>query len=358
MNRTTDLRRPDHFCIPSIEMRTSLKQKIRFFVTFQLVSGLIGSLVGVPKYYGTIDNMWPVLAKGFLLGFIGSGILIWLDQVYFESKLKRLSLMKSVLIKSLTYLLAIVALFLTISLLFRPLLPEQTQLSMIGPTVLVTFAFIFFGTSVMGINRLLGGSVLLNLLSGKYHKPMEEERIFMFMDIVSSTSIAEKLGNFRFYEFLNDFFCDISEEIIERKGDIYKYVGDEAIIVWKMQPGGGNQECLQCYYSIADRIQSKEREYLDKYGFAPSFRVGMHCGHVVVGEMGAHRREIVFLGDVVNTAARIQGECKQVGKNILISKALLQKISLPEGVYSELIGKVSLKGKEEMMELFEIKRRP
>ena len=337
-------------------MRTSLKKKLSFFIAVQLVSGLIGSLVGMPKYYGVVDNIWPVLSKGFLLGFIVSGILVLLDQIYFEAKLKNLSLMMSVLIKSTAYLVVIICVFLFTTYLFRHLLPVQLQLSMVAPVVLVTYVFIFVGTFLLGIAQLLGSNVLINFVTGRYHRPSEEERIFMFMDLVASTSIAEKLGNFQFHEFLNDFFCDLSEEIIEHKGEIYKYIGDEAIIVWKMHPGGSNQNCLDCYYDIVDKMQKKKPYYLNKYGFAPGLRVGMHCGTVVVGEMGAHRREIVFLGDVVNTAARIQGQCKQTGKEILISKELAQRIELPANMRLEPIGKVSLKGKEERMELFEIQR--
>ena len=59
----------------------------------------------------------------------------------------------------------------------------------------------------------------------------------MFLDLKSSTTIAEKIGHINFHKFINDFLFTISEAIISSKGEIYKYVGDEVIITWKMKEG-------------------------------------------------------------------------------------------------------------------------
>jgi len=82
----------------------------------------------------------------------------------------------------------------------------------------------------MQINRLIGGRIFLSFFTGRYHKPIEEDRIFMFLDLKSSTAIAEKIGHINFHKFINDFLFTISEAIISNRGEIYKYVGDEIII--------------------------------------------------------------------------------------------------------------------------------
>jgi len=57
----------------------------------------------------------------------------------------------------------------------------------------------------------------------------------MFLDIESSTQIAERLGDNRFYALLNQFFYDLTDAVIQTDGEIYEYVGDEVTIPWKKQ---------------------------------------------------------------------------------------------------------------------------
>jgi len=70
---------------------------------------------------------------------------------------------------------------------------------------LLTLALSFTGAFVLMLRRMLGPNVLLNFFTGRYHTPVEEERIFLFVDIVSSTTIAEKIGDLNFHVFLNDY---------------------------------------------------------------------------------------------------------------------------------------------------------
>jgi len=70
----------------------------------------------------------------------------------------------------------------------------------------------------MQMKKKMGKGVLLNLFLGKYHEPRKEERIVMFLDLTSSTAIAEKLDLYEYSSFLKDFFYDIDEAINETKG--------------------------------------------------------------------------------------------------------------------------------------------
>ena len=64
------------------------------------------------------------------------------------------------------------------------------------------------------VTKMLGPGVLYKLLSGSYHSPKEDERIFMFLDLNNSTSIAEKLGPAKFTDFKNDFFSSMTIPIL------------------------------------------------------------------------------------------------------------------------------------------------
>ena len=66
----------------------------------------------------------------------------------------------------------------------------------------------------------------------------------MFLDLKSFMTIAERIGHIQFHRFINEFLFTISEAIIGNKGEIYKYVGDEVTITWKMKEG--LKTCAAC----------------------------------------------------------------------------------------------------------------
>src|SRR5437773_12377257 len=105
--------------------------------------------------------------------------------------------------------------------------------------VLVVYTLVIYGLLVffLQINHLLGQGILWQFIRGKYHKPREEERIFMFLDMKSSITISERLGHVRFYRWLNALFQEISRPVLQTKAEIYQYVGDEIVLTWEMEHG-------------------------------------------------------------------------------------------------------------------------
>jgi len=224
------------------------------------------------------------------------------------------------------------------------------------PAISLTLGISFATAFVLMLRRMLGPNVMLNFFTGRYHAPVEEERIFMFVDIVSSTTIAEKIGHLKFHVFLNDYFYDITDAILAAGGEIYKYVGDEIIVSWRISDPARNLRCIQSFFEIMENLEKKKQAYLDKFGFFPYCRAGLHCGPVIVGEMGDFKQEIAFLGDTVNTTARIQEACKQYEADLLLSSELLNRIELSNEYIVKSLGEIRLKGKDKPMELFGIKK--
>jgi adenylate cyclase len=68
--------------------------------------------------------------------------------------------------------------------------------------------------------------------------------------------------------------------------------------------------------------------------------------------MGSVKREIVFLGDTVNTAARIQELCRQTGDRVLASADLIDRLELPRGIAKSSLGDLRLRGKEADLALY------
>ena len=100
-------------------------------------------------------------------------------------------------------------------------------------------------------------------------------------------------------------------------------------------------------------LLKEKSDYFDKtYGVQPKFKAGLHFGNVITGEMGIVKREIVYSGDVLNTASRIQSLCNEMNTEILLSNALQERIDLSFlNKEVNFIGKVNLRGKQEEIEL-------
>lgn len=205
---------------------------------------------------------------------------------------------------------------------------------------------------ILMINDKFGPGVFPDYLRGRYFLPKRERRIFMFADIKNATGIAEALGEAKYFNFLKDFFKDIGPAVVASRGEIYQYVGDEVVITWKTSTGIKNGNALGCYFHMKELIARKTERYQQRYGQIPEFKVGFHCGAVMVGELGQIKRDIAFSGDVLNTAARIQAKCNELDVAILSSAHFAEvAYQLPEGIRSKPLGMHPLKGKAEAVAL-------
>jgi adenylate cyclase len=208
---------------------------------------------------------------------------------------------------------------------------------------------------LLQISSKFGYGALGGILCGKYNTPKEEKRIFMFLDLNSSTSIAEQLGDEKYHELLKDFFADITHPILNNKGEIYQYVGDEVVIAWKQEEGAENSQCIRCFYDIKHHIESNQAKYLRQYGLIPTFKAGIHCGKVVAGEVGILKRDITYSGNVLNTTSRILGMCHTFNTDLIASPDLVAELGLSKHFAAHPLGAVKLKGKEKELVLSTLK---
>ena len=175
--------------------------------------------------------------------------------------------------------------------------------------VVFCLAASFVFNFLIEVNRMLGRNVLLNFITGRYHQPRLEERVFLFIDMVGSTGIAERIGERAFLRPLNRFVGDLTTPIVAECGEIHRYVGDELIATWKL----ADARCVRGCFAALARLEREAPAYQREIGAVVTFRAGLHCGPVVTGEMGTVKKEIVFLGDTVNTTARIQNDVSATG---------------------------------------------
>lgn len=328
-----------------------------------IISGvwmLVGVLDGLNIQAVFMSEMGPgyfpfevkrlLLVKGFAglaAGMLSGSLLIF----FLRERVRHKSFGFAILVNSL--IISLVN-FGIIVLIYRYLLPLNTSnLYFFLKTLTLWFLVVFITIVALHVNEKYGPGVLLKLLLGRYHKPREEERIFMFVDIKSSSMIAERLGHIRFFNLLNDFFRDVTAPVVYSHGEVYQYVGDEIVVSWTLENGLRDFNCLKCFYGMQEAIQKVRDRYQHKYGLVPEFKAGLHGGCVTTGEIGVIKKDIVFSGDVLNTTARIQNKCNQFGVNILLSRYLLNKLQLPPSDFSvSRVGVIELKGKKQKLELF------
>ncbi len=214
------------------------------------------------------------------------------------------------------------------------------------PAYAIALFLMIFMTGLGQINAKLGPGVLWGWMAGRYHRPREEERIFMFLDVRDSTPLAEQLGNLKFSALIQMFFRDLGDCLSERKGAVSHFIGDEAVIFWKPSDAAN---CVRFFFDLQEQIEERALEYERRFGVVPSFKAGAHVGPVVAVEVSAGKSEIVLHGDAVNTTARIAGMCAELGRDFLISGELARR--LPSCDLASL-GEFVLKGKAEKVELF------
>ncbi|GGI69487.1 adenylate cyclase [Shewanella gelidii] len=202
---------------------------------------------------------------------------------------------------------------------------------------------------------LVGPRVLLNIGLGKYHKPRYEQSLFLYIDMVASTTHAESLGDYRFSRLIQDSFSLLSDTVANNEAEIYRYMGDAVLIHWPLNKGVVNDRCMNIYFDFSQQLNWQRKYFEEHYGFVPKFKAAAHCGQVVAAVVGVQKQEISYFSDVINTLARLQDQCNPLGQRMLISGELESQLETRETQYKITnLGPVKLKGKQQTTDVFGI----
>ena len=223
-------------------------------------------------------------------------------------------------------------------------------------SVAASFVAALLFNFVAQVNGLLGRGVLVGVILGRYHRPREEVRAFLLIDLRGSTQIATRLGNLRYHAFLSRFIGDVSASVVRYRGEVHRYVGDEVILTWTAEEGLRSAGCVRAVFEISDTLKAAGPAYEADFGVVPSFWAGLHLGPVVTGEIGTIKHEIAYLGDTLNAASRIQQAGKKLQRQFLASAAVISALDLPNDIASESLGRIELRGVEDSVELFAMTR--
>ncbi|HKY94933.1 MAG TPA: adenylate/guanylate cyclase domain-containing protein [Kiloniellales bacterium] len=180
----------------------------------------------------------------------------------------------------------------------------------------------------------------------------------MFTDIRSFSKHSEELSPAELTSRLNRFFTPMTDQIQSHRGTIDKYIGDCIMAFWNAPLTDAEHGRHACQAALAMRkavVAFNEELEAETKAAGTHFRefkigIGLSCGECLVGNMGSNRRfSYSALGEAVNQASRIEGQCKPYGVDIIVSGPL--RARAPDLAYV-FLDRVRLVGASEATELY------
>lgn len=339
--------------------------KLSFYKKYNLIfkaiiaGGILGLLYTAITDSGS-ENIGLKLVLGLIIG-ISFGLVVVTFEKYFIY-LNQYSFVKAMLLKAVIYSISILIFLLFFVVLFTSILEHIALQEAFNQYIYKRLSgdFIFsLGASVflilfLEISSLLSTGFFFNYFTGKYHRPIQEERIFMFVDVKSSTTLAEELGDILYSGLLQDLFNDFTDAILASRAEVYQYAGDEIILTWKSAAGIKENRCLYCFYLLKESIQKRQDYYLKTYNIFPKFKAGMHIGTAVTTWVGKVKKEIVYHGDLLNTTSRIQCKCNELNHDFVISESMRNAVLVDQSILYIQQGEIELRGKAKPLQLFTV----
>ena len=338
--------------------------KLHNVLIYTVIGTTAGAIIGFLLHYIDKIDIWGPTLRGLFIGFLVGTSIGLCEEFLFLEKFRKKSYLFLLIFRTVVYSIVIAfhellinssSNFFTQNLTFGQSVHSAIFREKFPRDLSIIFLISVISIALLQIRRLHRPGDLIRYVTGRYHLPEEVNKIFLFIDLKSSTAIAEKIGNTKYSSFLIDYFHDMTGAILMSKAEIYQYIGDEIILTWSFNQGLKHARCINCFFDILTAIEWNKEQYLKKYGVHPEFKAALHAGNVSVTWIGTIKKEIVYHGDVINTTARIQEECNKYSQKFLISEYMLQNIELPEYLRSEFVGEIQLKGKEKKVKIFGLK---
>jgi adenylate cyclase len=330
-----------------------------------VISGLVG--IGFSWLLSELlpfRYTWREVENGARNGMLVGGTLIAFQLFYAQTErgvwLRRRRFAHSLLLRAVIYTAIIAACFLlnrgVSALFYGDAMPYTGYLGLpLLRDIVFTFVVFMLIAFVLEMRRLIGGRMLLNFLLGRYHRPRLEERVVMLIDIKGSTALAERLGDARAHAFVTGTFFEVEQAVIEHGGEVYNYVGDQMIVTWPLARGIEDAGCIRCWLAICSVLARAKDGFVTEFGAAPAVRTAIHVGPVAIGECGDARLQVVYIGDTMNVAGRLEQMTKTMDRDCLVSEEVMKRVELPDGIEAEALGALPIRGRERPLAVFALK---
>ncbi len=206
------------------------------------------------------------------------------------------------------------------------------------------------------LGKVVSPAVATELLSRDVMLGGETREITaLFSDLENFTGISETMNAQDLVALLNDYLTHMSFEISEHAGVLDKFIGDAIVAFWgaPVDDDLHARQAVSCALAMQAKLKIL-REIWAKKGL-PLFkmRIGINTGYAVVGNVGSiDRLDYTMIGDMVNLAARLEGENKNHGTEILISEFTYQQVK--DVFVCRELGSVKVKGKQQAVMIYEV----
>ncbi|MCA6074079.1 adenylate/guanylate cyclase domain-containing protein [Fulvivirga sedimenti] len=335
--------------------------EIRNITLTGLVAGTLYSLLT-----DDLSKPAPIL-NGVFIGLIGGFLAGVFELLIFRPRKSRPAFALTVFLKVLTYFVLLSMLILLVKGRIDSLFMPETfseyvrsdeflhfikhgEFKRILIFSLFTIVVIIF---TMQTSKYLGKGVLFNLITGRYFHPQKEQKIFLLIDICSSTSIAESMDQIEYFKLLDRFFFDVFEGVRAFEGYIYRYVGDQVTIVWSVSSLHKNANCIRAFFAIKHQLHIQREYYLKRFGFVPDFRGTAHIGDVMAVEIGDVKTQVVYQGYALYAANRMEKAAGRSYNGLCISSALAANVELPNFCQAVPCENTTAQDLPEMLEITE-----
>ena len=191
----------------------------------------------------------------------------------------------------------------------------------------------------------------------------EREVAILFTDLEGYSTLSERLSPTETLSLLNRFFDRVNRVVQRHEGMVNNYLGDGALAVFgaPLAIADHSQKALDAATELMAEVDMLDAELAregvpaNDSGRRIAVRIGLHSGRVIVGNLGNEQRtDYAVIGDVVNTAARLEALNKTLGTRLLLSDALRRELPRPPALVP--LGAHRVKGREQEVEVFTIAR--
>jgi adenylate cyclase len=332
-------------------MDARLERKLRVFAGI-IASGIIaGTVFPASQGHTSGFDIAAGITYGLLIAVTIGGFEVFLVDGPMRDWLGGLSFTKNLMVRSAIYAAIIIPTqFFHLGALLLGLHVEPSRDTFWAATI-YSGIFSVAMNLALAITNLVGRRALLNFITGRYHAPVEENRFVLYVDIAGSTGLAERLGGVGIHRFLDRTFRLLTIAVVDTRGEVLNYVGDEVIVTWPERSGAIGCRPLRCFVAMRDELLRASSEFEREFGASPRIRGSLHFGPVIIGEIGDIKRAIVFNGDVMNTGARLEELSRGVEGGFIASRAAMARFNSAPPFAVRDLGQLPIRGRADGIEV-------
>ena len=190
-----------------------------------------------------------------------------------------------------------------------------------------------------------------SIVDVKLGDQVQKEMAVLFSDIRDFTTLSESMTPQDNFKFINSYLSRMEPAITENNGFIDKYIGDAIMALFS----GGADDAVKAGIAMLQRLPEYNQHRANN-DYAPiQIGIGINTGSLMLGTVGGQNRmDSTVISDAVNLASRLEDLTKDYRVSLLISHHTFSRLQDPTQYAIRLIAQVKVKGKSEMVSVFEV----